>query len=71
MNVCACWGELLDGRVEHPDCDVIVTTPGQAVESQRAGPFPRLCACECATCKRAWWDAGRPALENGVISRAP
>lgn len=66
---CACWGPLIEGEIEHADCDVIVQHPGQCVSELRAGPFPRVCGCECTTCKRAWWRAGRPILREGAIVR--
>lgn len=44
---CVAWGQLRRDCDDHPDCPV------------RDGE--NVCTCECRTCKRAWWDAGRPA----------
>jgi hypothetical protein len=55
---CISWGD--EGRVlVHPDCDVVVVVSG----------VPRVCPCECRTCKRAWFDAGQPIVRDGNVVR--
>ena len=34
-----------------------------------AWDVPRVCPCECQTCKRAWWRDGRPIVRDGKIVR--
>lgn len=59
-RTCACWGPLGEHEMWHHDCAVTITDPSQQVAEHRVGPYPRVCTCECSTCKRAWWAAGRP-----------
>jgi hypothetical protein len=53
------------------DCPVIVRSADEGAEGSpaRIGPLPIVCDCECHTCKRAWWSAGRPLLRDGKIFR--
>lgn len=61
---CAAWGALGPGEFKHLDCPVIVREAAQACAGKPPipGPLPQVCPCECFTCKRAWWAAGRPIL---------
>lgn len=71
---CACWGPLEKWQHVHTDCEPVVTENTSVLTHLRGLPTPRVCTCECATCKRAWWAAGRPRVVevNGVrtIERA-
>jgi hypothetical protein len=59
---CILWGELAGlGLLIHPTCPVI--------ESGDPPRPPRVCSCECQTCKRAWWAQGRPIVRDGQIVR--
>ena len=66
---CAVWGPLDEGRLVHMDCPVVVTQAHEGVTGSRARTeeLPIVCDCECSTCKRAWWNAGRPILKDGQI----
>lgn len=64
---CATWGQLEPGQSHHLDCVAIVTKESQRCPRQHPLPsLPYVCECECLTCKRAWWAAGRP--RTGPIS---
>ncbi len=67
--ICAAWGPLSVGRLVHLDCPVVVRAAHEAADGApgRSKPLPIVCSCECATCKRAWWDAGRPTWRDGAI----
>ncbi len=66
--ICIAWGPPKDGS-DHMDCPVIVTTASQVTSARRAslGKLPALCECDCLTCKRAWWDMGRPTRSGDKI----
>lgn len=70
-NECATWGPLMPPHLDHMDCLVVIQhQDGRIASSERNKPIPRICSCECTTCKRAWWNAGRPILQkDGTISR--
>lgn len=57
-DYCPFWGPL-DGFLYHPDCDVFLRNAHEAAHPPTE-PLPIKCKCECRTCKRAWWAAGRP-----------
>lgn len=56
---CVAWGRLptVDIVVGHESCPVLGADPLS------------VCPCECTTCKRAWWAAGRPIIRDGAIVR--
>lgn len=60
-SVCVAWGPLGE-RLKHLDCPVVLTEWRQASGGRQflPGPLPITCPCDCRTCKRAWWGAGRP-----------
>lgn len=60
---CLAWGELQPGTSEHQDCPVVVARA-------RKGTPPALCACECLTCQRAWWDRDRPTQRGKKLVTA-
>lgn len=60
-TACLAWGDLQPGASEHKDCPVVVA---------RAQTHPALCACDCLTCQRAWWDMGRPMQQGQRIVTA-
>lgn len=68
--VCAVWGPLHD-RGEHHECPVVVNHAHEGVAGSpaRTEALPMVCACECHTCKRAWWAQGRPVVRDGTIFR--
>lgn len=73
--ICAFWGHLSKSRVVHQNCGVIVTTNEELCHGCTGvdfnAPVPRVCPCECQTCKRAWWAEGRPKINDaGEIVRA-
>ncbi len=47
---------------DHPDCPVVMDSP-------RLGG-PTVCTCECRTCKRAWFTAGRPSTKELRVQKA-
>ncbi len=51
------------------DCPAVVRaeTEGCLGSPARCCPLPMVCTCECHTCKRAWWAAGRPLIRDGQI----
>lgn len=53
------------------NCPVIVTDnselSGGSAGVDPTGPVPRVCPCECKTCRQAWWDAGRPFVRDGKV----
>lgn len=64
-RICAAWGPLSaeHGEHEHMSCSVVYWSAEETTRlGQRDGPFPLVCGCECLTCKRAWWKAGRPRV---------
>lgn len=71
---CIGWGNLRPGDGStHMNCPVVLTRE-KVIESAIADellasgkPFPMVCPCECRSCGRAWWEAGRPILRNGKI----
>lgn len=65
---CVAWGAPGPGP-DHMDCPVVVTSDSQVATDQRGkNKLPVVCECDCTTCKRAWWNAGRPIMgEDGVI----
>lgn len=66
--ICIAWGPPKDGS-DHMDCPVFVAHESQVTSSRRQelGKLPALCECDCLTCKRAWWDMGRPMQRDGKI----
>jgi len=57
---CPFWGAIGPGP-SHMSCDVTLTDPAtSALRGNDTPPVPFVCKCECTTCKRAWWAAGRP-----------
>lgn len=55
---------------DHMDCPVIVRRETEVAGTRRdAVKLPALCRCECLTCKRAWWDMGRPMTRSWLGSR--
>lgn len=54
---CLAWGDLPPGATEHEDCPVVVTRA-------RPEPLSAVCACDCLTCQRAWWDLDRPMQQG-------
>lgn len=73
MTICAVWGPLHVDRNVHMDCPVVVHAAHEGCigSPARTEPLPMVCACECATCKRAWWAQGRPVIRGGVIVSEP
>lgn len=69
---CIAYGGLWGDELDHPDCPVLAfKTPGTRGCVSGGGVKPNaVCKCECQTCKRAWWAAGRPTLVNGEVVRA-
>jgi hypothetical protein len=71
---CIGWGKLLpsDGGI-HLNCPVVLTREkvGESAIAAKllasGQSFPMVCPCECQTCSRAWWDAGRPIHKDGAI----
>ena len=65
---CVAWGAPGPGP-DHMDCPVVVTSLGQVTGEQRnkVEKLPALCDCDCLTCKRAWWDMGRPMRKDDKI----
>lgn len=53
-------GTVTNFVVPHLRCPTIV------IESDGS---PRVCLCECKTCKRAWFADGRPVVRNGKVVR--
>ena len=72
---CIGWGSLAGET--HTDCPVILTKDSvyeSAIASELLASgrdFPMVCPCECKTCKRAWWAAGRPIHKDGTIITKP
>jgi hypothetical protein len=68
-TVCAAWGPLSAGRFTHMECPVVVHRAHEAAPGApgRTEPLPLVCSCECSSCKRAWWNAGRPKIQDGAI----
>jgi hypothetical protein len=72
---CIGWGKLrLKDDGTHKSCPVVFLTSESTWESAIKGDllasgrsFPMVCPCDCKTCKRAWWEAGRPILKDGAI----
>ena len=61
---CLFWGLLSDGRYQHLDCGVILNEKTKQAVSTGVKiheSLPQVCPCECTTCKRAWFAAGRPS----------
>jgi len=65
-NFCIAWGPIRPERHIHLDCPVVLHSAESSAIALE-GPFPRICPCDCRTCKRAWWAQGRPILRNGKI----
>ena len=82
-TTCLFWGSLSDWQrgAGHLNCDVILTKKNlrgcvrnnETAESTAQiadGKVEALvCGCECTTCKRAWFAAGRPLIKDGKIVR--
>lgn len=72
-EICAVWGTRKAGET-HLVCDVVTTANHQRAGGA-ANPPPVgtwVCTCECTTCKRAWWAAGRPRTgPTAVVGNAP
>lgn len=66
---CIAWGTLLPGLMNHDDCPVVLWRASDAAV-EVVVPLPAVCPCECRTCKRAWWDDGRPRVVSGKIERS-
>jgi hypothetical protein len=63
---CLFWGRLEHGQYNHPDCGVVMMNAGEARVPVTV-PLPAICPCECSVCKRAWWKAHRPRIEDGNV----
>lgn len=66
---CVAWGPLepQDGD-RHMNCPVVLhNARGAAVPVE--GPFPKVCGCECRTCKNAWFADRQPIMRDGEIVR--
>ena len=74
---CISWGPLgkpgAPDSLVHMDCAVIVADEEQARRQavRVPGPYPKVCPCDCQTCKRAWWADGRPMVRDCVVVRSP
>ena len=75
---CVGWGLPRKGEGStHLDCPVVLTAEkvreSAIADELLAGgkSFPMVCPCECKTCKRAWWDKGRPIVKDGKIITSP
>ncbi len=68
-KTCLAWGPLRARASDHQDCPVVVSEASQVRPARRKelGKLPALCACECLTCQRAWWNKGRPMRQGGRI----
>lgn len=53
-EICVTWGLVETYDPPHASCAVI-------------GPGPKVCTCECSTCKRLWFERKRPMLRDGKI----
>lgn len=62
---CLFHGLLGAGMLAHADCDVVLERMAQTVAPELVVAIPQVCKCECRTCKRAWFNAGRPTCEPG------
>jgi len=57
-----------------PSCRVVTHAPANprgGTDFHAPSGLPRVCPCECQTCKRAWWADGRPIVRDGEIVRQP
>lgn len=67
---CLAWGVPYNRDGTHFHCPVIVRHPEEIAEVEertKIDSFPKICACECQTCKRAWWGMGRPMIRDGKV----
>jgi len=67
-DTCIAWGT----EHPHPDCPVVLHDVAESAGGvlHIPGPLPRVCPCECRTCRRAWWAQGRPrVMPDGSIKR--
>lgn len=68
---CLVWGPL-KGGTDHASCLSVVRDPDVcAVPLPATVTVPAVCDCECRTCHRAWWRAGRPRIVAGRVEREP
>ncbi len=67
--ICIATGPPPGNRPDHFNCPVLIKHESQVASTRRAllGKLPALCECDCLTCKRAWWDMGRPTQRDGKI----
>lgn len=73
--ICVFWGPLFDRELHHHSCGVVLRNLDEVATYKGKRLFdppriPMVCSCECQTCKRAWWDQGRPIIrEDGTLRR--
>ena len=70
---CIAWGgPPKPPQLDHTDCFVVATDESIKNDCPALpikGDLPQVCPCECSTCKRAWWAAGRPMVRKGKVVR--
>lgn len=61
---CPFWGSV-GLSLEHMNCDVVLRkASSSALPAGKLPELPCVCGCDCRTCKRAWWAAGRPSRKK-------